>query len=173
MKIWYSDSPVAYGTESGLGRYLGHSGPIPEFFAHSCRWSPDSPGTARRSRASPGRRCRSSGRAGYSIWSWTGCLCQTGTSSYGYSLNAFNRCVLDLAKMHYTGHAVDIKNPMTTHTTSLSLYLESKQWGATSIGWRLLVPRTRRRLVTCLEGAKVKMFFFFLFCHWQLSCCQR
>lgn len=34
------------------------------------------------------------------------------------------------------------------HGRDAYVKLESKQWGATSIGWRLLVPRTRRRLVT-------------------------
>lgn len=36
-------------------------------------------------------------------------------------------------------------------------YLKSKQRGATSVGWRLLVPGTRHRLVACERGAKVKM----------------
>lgn len=61
--------------------YLGHSGPIPGSFEHSCRWLRGSPGTARHSRASHCHRCRSSDRAGYNIWSWMGYLCQTGTET--------------------------------------------------------------------------------------------
>lgn len=74
--IWW---PVSSGQcHSGSASHLGHSGPIPKSFEHSCRWFQDSPGTPRHSRASGCRRCRSSGRAGYSTWSWRGCPRRTG-----------------------------------------------------------------------------------------------
>lgn len=70
--------------------YLGQSGTIPESSAHSCRFSPDRPGTPRRSRVSPGRRCHSSGHVGYSIWSWMGYLHQTGKKQVSYSVAVCN-----------------------------------------------------------------------------------
>lgn len=83
---------------SDQASHLGRSGPIPEFFAHSYRWSQDIPGTAHRSHASHGRRCHSSDHVGYSIWSWKGCLYQTGNSSSSVNLNACENCVLAWAK---------------------------------------------------------------------------
>lgn len=41
------------------------------------------------------------------------------------------------------------------HLTS-PVYLKSKERGSTAIGWRVLVPGARHRLVTCERGAKVK-----------------
>lgn len=58
--------------------HLGHSEIIPGSSAHSCRWSPDSPGTVRHSRASHCHRCHNSGHVGYNTWSWMGYQCQTG-----------------------------------------------------------------------------------------------
>lgn len=36
------------------------------------------------------------------------------------------------------------------------VYLKSKERGSTAIGWWVLVPGARHRLVTCERGAKVK-----------------
>lgn len=58
---------MIYINTAGSASYLGHSETVPESSAHSCRWSPDSLGTGRRSRASHAHRCRNSDHAGYNI----------------------------------------------------------------------------------------------------------
>lgn len=82
--------------------YLGQFGPIPESSAHSCRFSPDRPGTPHHSRVSPGHRCHSSGHVGCNIWSWTGCQHQTGWTHISYSAAVGYAHVLDLTREgHY------------------------------------------------------------------------